>query len=247
MIQKVIDFQGTWTNVCQAQGKDCYFRKVQLVRIIRAGIESRQSLVSKLIKAVGIGVLLIFFRVVLPVDKSFLFLFWNLFLAAIPLFIGIVLLHHAKSKKLYQVLPFLIIWLIFFPNAPYMLTDYRHLQGSYGLTFVIDFITILYFALIAFCMAVISLNDIRQILSVYMHRSLLIFVIIVICLLCGFGVFIGRDMRFNSWDLVSKPLEVISESVNGFFNFHSNYWTVLASGLISLLLILSMLVYKKKH
>jgi uncharacterized membrane protein len=99
------------------------------------------------------------------------------------------------------MLPFLIIWLIFFPNAPYMLTDYRHLQGSYGLTFVIDFITILYFALIAFCMAVISLNDIRQILSVYMHRSLLIFVIIVICLLCGFGVFIGRDMRFNSWDL----------------------------------------------
>lgn len=246
-MQKVIDFQGTWTNVCQAQGKDSYFRNVQLVRIIRAGIESRQSLVSKLIKAVGIAILLIFLRVVLPVDKSFLFLFWNLFLAAIPLFISIVLLHYAKSKKLYQIIPFLIIWLMFFPNAPYMLTDYRHLQGSYGLTFVIDFITILYFALIAFSMAVISLNDIRQILSAHMNRNLLMLVIIIICLLSGFGVFIGRDMRFNSWDLVSKPIEVISESVNGFFNFHSNYWTVLASGLISVLLMLSMLVYRKKQ
>lgn len=247
MPEKVVDFQGTWTNVCQAEAKDSYFREVQLVRIIRAGIESRQSMVSKLIKAVGIGVLLIFLRVVLPVDKSFLFLFWNLFLAAIPLFISIVLLHYTKEKKLYQIILFLIIWMMFFPNAPYMLTDYRHLQGSYGLTFVIDFITILYFALIAFCMAVISLNDIRQILSAYMNRNLLMLVIIVICLLSGFGVFIGRDMRFNSWDLISRPKEVISESVNGFFNFHSNYWTVLASGLISLLLMISMLFYQRKR
>lgn len=217
------------------------------MRTIRTGIKSRQPLISKLIKAVGIGVLLIFLRVVLPVDKSFLFLFWNLFLATIPLFISIVLLHYAKSKKFYRILPFLIIWLMFFPNAPYMLTDYRHLQGSYGWAFVIDFITILYFALIAFCMAVISLNDIRQILSVYMNRSLLTIIVILICLLSGFGVFIGRDMRFNSWDLIGKPIEVISESVNGFFNFHSNYWTVLASALISVLLMLSMLVYRKKQ
>ena len=220
---------------------------MQIIRVIRTGIQSRQSLIRNIIKAIGIGALLMFLRVALPVEKSFLFLFWNLFLALVPLFISLVLRPYSESKKFFQVLPLFIVWLVFFPNAPYMLTDYRHLQGSYGLTFIIDFITIFYFAVLAFVVAVISLNDIRLILSQYLHKTVVVYIMIFICLLSGFGVFIGRDMRFNSWDLVGRPIEVLSESLAGFFNFHSNYWTVLASGLISLMLLLSLIVYKRKQ
>jgi uncharacterized membrane protein len=126
-----------------------------------------------------------------------------------------------------------------------MLTDYRHLQGSYGLALVIDFISILYFAVLAFVVAVISLNDIRHVLKPFMSSYSLFFVVLAICLLSGFGVFIGRDMRFNSWDLLSRPIEVINLSFHGFLNFHSNYWTVLSSGLISVLLMVSVHVYAR--
>lgn len=222
-----------------------YFRTVQIIRVIRTGIQLRQSLIQKVIKALGIGVMLMFLRVVLPVEKSFLFLLWNVFLALVPMFISLVLRPYSDTRKFYQVLPFLIVWLMFFPNAPYMLTDYRHLQGSYGLAFAIDFITIFYFAILAFVIAVISLNDIRQILDRYLSKTIVVIVMTFVCLLSGFGVFIGRDMRFNSWDLLSRPMEVFNKSLYGFFNFQSNYWTVLSSGLISLMLMLSLFIYKK--
>ena len=218
---------------------------MQLVPIIRAGFQSRRFLIKKFLWAFSIGLLILALRVILPVDKSMYFLLWNLFLAILPLLISIVIKNYSAHLKWIQMLPFLLLWLVLFPNAPYMLTDYRHLQGSYGLALVIDFITILYFAVLAFIAAVISLNDIRQLLKSYMSSYSLFFIVFAICLLSGFGVFVGRDMRFNSWDLLSRPFEVVNLSVHGFLNFHSNYWTVLSSGLISLLLMISVHVYAR--
>jgi uncharacterized membrane protein len=218
---------------------------MQLVPIIRAGFQSRRILIKKLLRAFGIGLLILALRLILPVDKSMYFLLWNLFLAVMPLLISIVIRNYSAHLKWIQLLILLLLWLIVFPNAPYMLTDYRHLQGSYGLALLIDFISILYFAVLAFVIAVISLNDIRQVLKPFMSSYSLFFIVLVICLLSGFGVFIGRDMRFNSWDLLSRPFEVINSSFNGFLNFHSNYWTVLSSGLISLLLMVSVYVYAR--
>jgi uncharacterized membrane protein len=220
---------------------------MQLVQIIRAGFQSRRILIKKLLRAFGIGLLILSLRVILPVDKSMYFLLWNLFLAILPLLISIVIRNYSAHLKGIHLLIFLLLWLILFPNAPYMLTDYRHLQGSYGLALLIDFITIIYFAVLAFIIAVISLNDIRQVLKPFMSSFNLFFVVLAICLLSGFGVFIGRDMRFNSWDLLSRPFEVISLSFHGFLNFHSNYWTLLSSGLISLLLMVSVHVHARRE
>ena len=215
---------------------------MQMLQIIRAAIKERVILLRRLgiLSLIGIGILGL--RVIMPVDRTFLFLVWNFFLAMLPLLISMSLSVYSKHSGVWRVLPWLLLWLVFFPNAPYMLTDYRHLQGSYGFGFVIDALTILYFAVLAFIVSVISLSDVRSILLKYMGRwSWLPFVFIVV--VSGFGIFIGRDMRYNSWDLFSRPGEVLLNSFQAFFNFHSNYWTVLASGLISVLLMVSVVLY----
>lgn len=238
----MVDFRMIWTIVSGGLIPDVYFWNMQLIRVIRSAIQERISLVKRLgfLSLMGIGLLAL--RVVLPVDRNFLFLLWNFFLALVPLLMSMCLRVYSKGSSFLQIAPWLLLWLVFFPNAPYMLTDYRHLQGSYGYGFVIDFLSIFYFAIIAFIVSVISLSDIRGVLEYFIGKWAILAITLVV-MLSGFGVFIGRDMRYNSWDIFSKPGEVLSESLNGFFNFHSNYWTVMVSGLISVLLLVAVMLY----
>ncbi len=241
----MVEFRMSWTIVSGGHIQDVYFWNMQLVQVVRAAIQERVSLLKRLgfLSLIGIGLLAM--RVVMPVDRSFLFLLWNFFLATVPLLISMCLRVYSRRSGFLQILPWLLLWLVFFPNAPYMLTDYRHLQGSYGFGFIIDFLNIFYFAIIAFIVSVISLSDIRSILVNFMGKwSMLALTMLVI--LSGFGVFIGRDMRYNSWDLFSKPGEVMLNSFHGFFNFHSNYWTVMASGIICILLLVAVIVYDRR-
>ena len=70
---------------------------------------------------------LIVLRVMVTKQIGFLFLVWNLFLAFIPFFISswLYLFKHRFSKI--TMLPFVALWLLFFPNAPYIITDIIHL------------------------------------------------------------------------------------------------------------------------
>lgn len=241
----MVEFRMSWTIVSGGHMQDVYFWNMQLLQVVRAAIQERVSLLKRLVFLSLIGIGLLALRVIMPVDRSFLFLLWNFFLATVPLLISMCLRVYSRRSGFLQILPWLLLWLVFFPNAPYMLTDYRHLQGSYGFGFIIDCLSIFYFAIIAFVVSVISLSDIRSILVNFMGKWAIIAISIVV-ILSGFGIFIGRDMRYNSWDIFSKPGEVLMKSFNGFFNFHSNYWTVLASGLISVLLLVAVMVYDRR-
>ena len=143
-------------------------------------------------------------------------LIWNLFLAWIPFMLAYFA--HAVSWRratLYLVIPIIaFLWLIFFPNAPYMLTDLQDLsRRAVGAPLWYDVIIVVWASWTGMLLGVISLYLMQDIiLRTFGRRAGWIFVF-VISALSSFGVYIGRFVRLNSWDILQKPGETAQQIV----------------------------------
>ena len=154
---------------------------------------------------------LIVFRIKVTHSGLFLFLVWNLFLAGIPYAITQALLHLKLMKS--KIIFFLgfMGWLLFLPNSPYIITDFVHLQHKSSHLFWLDLIIIFAFALNGLLLGILSLLDMNRLLSVKFPKKLVDFILFGICILSGYGIYLGRFLRFNSWDLFLKPIALFSK------------------------------------
>ncbi len=110
------------------------------------------------------------FRYYISDTKVFLFLNWNLFLAWIPLLLSsFVLAFNIRSKI--SLVFIIIIWILFFPNSPYILTDLFHLRARNSIPIWYDLIVILSYAWTGLICGFISLNDIEKRLSDYGKKN----------------------------------------------------------------------------
>ena len=148
---------------------------------------------------------LVAFRIQHTHRYYFLFLLWNLFLAFIPYVISTYMVIRRTQFSIIKLLPFYFAWLLFFPNAPYILTDMLHLEARDEIGIWYDMGLILSFAITGLMIGYLSLIDIFEIaktkLNVASAWALTIFNVIA----GSFGVYIGRYLRYNSWDLVVCP------------------------------------------
>jgi uncharacterized membrane protein len=142
---------------------------------------------------------------------------WNSFLAFIPLFLSIWLFRRARSRSLVWWL-IASIFLIFLPNAPYILTDIIHfiayVRRGYP-TSIIILVLIPQYALfiwVGFQAYVLSLLNLVFYLKKQGLKRLIFPIEFLIHLLCAIGIYLGRFLRLNSWDVLASPDEVI----NGF-------------------------------
>jgi uncharacterized membrane protein len=135
-------------------------------------------------------------------DGSFLFLVWNLFLAWIPLLVSQIMSHY---KKGFLWIFLGGIWLLFFPNAPYILTDLLHFKSRVHVPAWYDLLLLISFALTGFLLGIQSLTIVvKQVTEKFSSWHATIFIPLV-CFLSGFGVYLGRFERWNSWDLFTRP------------------------------------------
>ncbi|WP_414617527.1 DUF1361 domain-containing protein [Dyadobacter sp. 32] len=145
-----------------------------------------------------------------PVDFS---MDWNLFLSWIPLLLAFVANSLTKRFGKIPVTVILIsmVWLAFFPNAPYMITDLAHLTVDYqrDLTWH-DTIMLFIYAEVSLFNGLVSLYWIHQSWRHVFNRSVSTFLLVISLPLAGFGVYLGRVRRMNSWDIVHNPLDTIS-------------------------------------
>jgi len=139
------------------------------------------------------------------------FLVWNLFLAWIPFWCagGVLSLVESKSQRRGLMWFLAAIWLIFFPNAPYIVTDFKHLFDTPHLTWWYDIGLIASFAWTGCFLAVVSLQIMQSLVARRVGQvGSWIFVLATIGL-SGVGIYIGRFLRFNSWDLITRPQEIL--------------------------------------
>jgi uncharacterized membrane protein len=145
------------------------------------------------------------------------YLIWNLFLAWIPYIISICFIK--KDLALNRFIPFFILWLLFFPNAPYLATDVLHLVSSAPYFLWYDGLLFFFFGWIGLFLGLLSLFIIHQYFKMHFRRLFSELGIFAICFISSFGVYLGRFERWNSWDIFLNPLDLAKHSFNLSANF----------------------------
>lgn len=166
------------------------------------------SFQSILIAFFGFIGMLLFVRILFSGQLHYLFLVWNIFLAWVPFFIsGLFNRINIKSKWL-QLFIF-CCWLAFFPNALYIITDLVHLELKTTVPKWFDAILLFSSSIVGLIMAFISLYRVEKYLYKFFPDKVVTCLILVIMFLGSFGVYLGRFLRWNSWDIISNPFQLI--------------------------------------
>jgi uncharacterized membrane protein len=162
--------------------------------------------------AICIG--LVFARVAYTDSGRHVGLIWNLFLAWIPFMLA-YFAHAASWRRvsLYFIIPGIaFLWLIFFPNAPYMLTDLQDLaRRAAGAPLWYDVIIVVWCSWTGMLLGVISLYLMQDIIVRSFGSMAGWLFVFVISALSSFGIYIGRFVRLNSWDILQNPAETAQE------------------------------------
>jgi uncharacterized membrane protein len=138
-------------------------------------------------------------------------LIWNLCLAWIPfLFASITYVVSWSRKLLYLVLPVCaFIWLIFFPNAPYILTDFQHLStNANNAPLWYDVLMLIWFAWTGLLLGVVSLYFMQELVTNAFGKPTGWLFTIIVTILSSVGIFLGRFYRWNSWDILGDPIPI---------------------------------------
>jgi len=140
------------------------------------------------------------------------FLLWNLLLAWLPLIFASWLLRTVQPRKgwrHWQSKALLGLWLIFLPNAFYLITDYMHLQDVPRVDAMLDIVMFTMFVIAGLAVGYTSLFMVHRALKPKLIRPQQITAITALFVLCGFALYLGRQMRWNSWDIITDPFGLI--------------------------------------
>jgi uncharacterized membrane protein len=154
-------------------------------------------------------------RMIYSGKYAFVFLVWNLFLAWLPFVISAGFKKIQHKQKWQQVLAF-FIWLLFFPNALYIVTDLIHLDLETTVPKWFDAILLFTSCITGLLMAFISLLRVEKYLSCHFSSRMVNAQVIFILFAASFGVYLGRFLRWNSWDIVSNPFALLFSIIQHF-------------------------------
>lgn len=167
-------------------------------------------------------------RVARTGEDSFRFLLVNLALAAMPAVLGVVADGLDRAGQRRAALVVLLGWLVFLPNAPYLLTDFVHLRERAPVPLWFDVALLGSAGLAGFALGAASLVRVHAILRRRFGGALAFAGIVLSSLASGYGIYLGRFARLNSWDLVFRPLAVLSRALPPLFEPHEHWraWAV---------------------
>lgn len=170
---------------------------------------TRRTFALALASALATAVLLA--RILYTGHLTHLYLAWNLFLAWFP-YIFAIAAWRLRQTKLLLWLPGML-WFLFFPNALYILTDFIHLRpGPVPLWY--DATMLFIFAFVGFFLGLHSLRLMQQVVTLWWGRGHGLFFTTVALALGAVGVYVGRFLRWNSWDAILRPARLSSDLLN---------------------------------
>ena len=168
-------------------------------------------------------------RVLWTGERDYLFLVWNLFLAWVP-YGGTLALRWLHERRLSSVslVPFFLVWLGFLPNAPYLVTDFVHLRFSVGAPLWFDAVMVASFAWAGVGLGAASLRGGSRIVRARGGAWAAVAFVPMVALATGFGIYLGRFVRLNTWDVATRPGTVIVQVLSPLVHplGHSRAWTV---------------------
>lgn len=190
---------------------------------IKTLLLDRFRLLSALTISMTLSIVLLMIRIKLNQSYYLLFLVWNLFLAVIPYGITTALLTKPKLHKLSFAIIF-IIWLVFLPNAPYIITDLLHLTRTNQQYLWLDILVITSFAFNGLILFFLSLSDMERLLKQQLNHQLVTIMRLSIFGLTAFGIYLGRFLRYNSWEIINNPTALLSDMFALIFEPNLEAW-----------------------
>ena len=171
-------------------------------------------------------------RMVVTGTFTYISLPWNLFLAFVPYYVAGRLKDNLLSLK--QKITFiatLLTWLLFVPNSFYIITDLFHLKHFTAAPAWFDLLLIFSFAWNGIILGILSLHRVEMVFEKIAKRKFTILLVFMVMLLNAFGIYIGRFLRFNSWDVITDPFSLLVESIHLIIHpfQNSTVWAMIVS------------------
>lgn len=175
-------------------------------------------------------------RVLYSKQLTYGFYCWNIFLAVIPYICSSLL--HPKNSSLKNAM-LIIAWLLFFPNAPYLITDIFHFCERPPVPLWYDLLLVTQAAFTGIMIGFFSLKQVEIFLYSQYKKNIANRLVLLSIFLCSYGMYIGRFARFNSWDVVTQPWALYTDTIDRVLNpvTHIKTWafTTLFAFMLSLI------------
>jgi len=154
---------------------------------------------------------------------AFAYLVWNLFLAWLPLLFA-VWLSRTLRTHLWSSWPALALtaaWVGFLPNSFYMISDFIHIQEVQRVDLLYDVVMFASFIFNGVLLGCISLYLVHYELERRLRWRSAVAAIGWVLLACSFAIYVGRELRWNTWDVLVNPAGILVDVSNRLLNPHA--------------------------
>jgi len=190
------------------------FRKLENNFLLHKIYFNKTELEKMLLLSCMFSICLTVMRVVYTGERLFLWLNWNLFLAFVPYLISRYTMRRPEwiENNLKFMLLF-IVWLVFIPNSFYIITDLFHLGKRLPVPLWFDLALILSFVWNGLLLGILSVRQMEKIIEAKFNLRKEWLFVYPLMLLTALGIYVGRYLRYNSWDIISNPFQLLSDLI----------------------------------
>jgi uncharacterized membrane protein len=183
-------------------------------------------------------------RVLYTGVPNFVYLIWNLFLAWIPFVLALIIYDRGRPAASRPALvAAAVLWLLFLPNAPYIVTDLKYINGFGSVSALYDVVLLASAALAGLLLGLTSLFLIhavaRRLIGAFSAWALVVGALG----LSSFGIYLGRVQRWNSWDVFVRPGSLFGDIAGGLLHPLSHPHPIAVTIVFTSFLLASYLVF----
>jgi uncharacterized membrane protein len=150
-----------------------------------------------------------FTRMYRSCSLSYIFLVWNLVLAWVPYLLSLKFMQYDLKRQTIAPLGVLFIWILFLPNGPYIITDLLHLRLREPIPMWYDVLLVSTVAWNGLLLTMLSVGNIHRKLQQYFSPFKLWAGLFILFFSAGYGIYVGRFLRLNSWDFFLRPVRLL--------------------------------------
>jgi uncharacterized membrane protein len=190
-------------------------------RVIDAKETNPRSLfISSILLLIIVDLGLLIVRFIYSQSLNNWYLAWNLFLGTLPLIFSYLYFKYTNTKDYFSFkkIIFLVLWILFLPNAFYLISDLVHLQESSNKMIVYDAVMFSSFGITGILLGFLSIALIHFRYS-SLSKKYTYFLVVGSLLISSYAIYLGRYLRWNSWDVITNPFGIIFDVSNSFINF----------------------------
>ncbi|MBD0288239.1 MAG: DUF1361 domain-containing protein [Flavisolibacter sp.] len=176
-------------------------------------------------------------------NSTYNFLLWNLFLAFVPLALAWLTYFFVGRANTVIIIIFSLVWLLFYPNSPYMISDLIHVNSSSTIV-LYDTLILFLFAMLALFYGFYSLKIIHLVYKKITGTKIAHIVILMAIVLSSAGIYLGRILRLNSWDLFTHPFRIMQIVLDHLFPITKNPTTYILIFLFSAIQFILLVMMK---